>query len=121
MPVQIRLHLILPVLLILAGCATTKNFLPDDANDYQIVHLLNRLSFGPTPEAIAQVRDQGIDDYIAEQLKPASLAKSDDLQQRLADLTTLKASLKELSKDFVNPASFVDPASTCGFMQASPA
>jgi uncharacterized protein (DUF1800 family) len=104
MPVQIRLHLILPVLLILAGCATTKNFLPDDANDDQIVHLLNRLSFGPTPEAIAQVRDQGIDDYIAEQLKPASLAKSDDLQQRLADLTTLKASLKELSKDFEPPA-----------------
>jgi uncharacterized protein (DUF1800 family) len=41
--------------------------------DQKIVHVLNRLGFGPRPGDIERVREMGIDAYIEEQLHPARI------------------------------------------------
>ena len=42
-------------------------------SDRQIIHVLNRLAFGPTLEDFRRVKTIGIDRYIAEQLDPDSI------------------------------------------------
>jgi uncharacterized protein (DUF1800 family) len=58
--------------------------------DRQIVHVLNRLAFGPTLEEFRHVRTIGIERYIAEQLDPASIPEPIELRWRLAQLETLR-------------------------------
>src|ERR1700735_1233069 len=62
----------------------------DAAADRQIIHVLNRVAFGPTPEDVAHVRQIGIGRYIDEQLHPEAIADSPALAARLAALDTLK-------------------------------
>jgi uncharacterized protein (DUF1800 family) len=38
-----------------------------------VLHLLRRATFGPTPEAVSQARDMGVDAWLETQLAPASL------------------------------------------------
>ena len=59
-------------------------------SDRQIIHVLNRLAFGPTLEDFRYVQRVGIDHYIAEQLDPESIPESLELQWRLAALDTLR-------------------------------
>jgi uncharacterized protein (DUF1800 family) len=59
-------------------------------SDRQIVHLLNRLAFGPTLEEFGYVKKNGIERYIVEQLDPGSIPEPIELQWRLAQLDTLK-------------------------------
>jgi uncharacterized protein (DUF1800 family) len=40
------------------------------ATDDPVVHLLRRVTFGPTPELVDQVHQQGIDAWLADQLNP---------------------------------------------------
>ncbi len=42
--------------------------------DQQVVHVLNRLAFGPRPGDTERVRAMGIDRWIAQQLEPAQLS-----------------------------------------------
>jgi uncharacterized protein (DUF1800 family) len=65
-------------------------------SDAQIVHLLNRISYGPAPGDIEAVRRMGIDAYIEQQLHPALLATSPELNSRLRELDTLDASMGDL-------------------------
>ncbi|MFL5270325.1 MAG: DUF1800 domain-containing protein [Stellaceae bacterium] len=58
--------------------------------DPQIVHMLNRLAFGPTLEEFRRVKTIGIARYIAEQLDPASVPEPVELRWRLAQLETLR-------------------------------
>jgi uncharacterized protein (DUF1800 family) len=60
----------------------------DTASDRQIIHVLNRIALGPTPEAVAHVKAIGIDRYIDEQLDPGALPESPTLTSRLAALDT---------------------------------
>jgi uncharacterized protein (DUF1800 family) len=59
-------------------------------SDGQIIHVLNRLAFGPTLEEFRHVKAIGVDHYIAEQLDPESIAEPIELRWRLAQLDTLK-------------------------------
>jgi len=68
--------------------------------DAQIIHVLNRLAFGPTAADVAHVRAIGIDRYIDEQLHPQTLAEPAELSQRLAGLDTLKLNPVELFKEY---------------------
>jgi len=68
----------------------------EPASDTQIIHILNRMGFGPTPEAIAHVRDIGIDRYIDEQLRPETIAEPAELTERLAGLDTLRLNPAQL-------------------------
>jgi uncharacterized protein (DUF1800 family) len=58
--------------------------------DRPIIHVLNRLAFGPTLEEFRHVKTAGIERYIAEQLDPDSIAEPIELRLRLAQLDTLR-------------------------------
>ncbi len=60
------------------------------APDRQIIHVLNRLAFGPTLEDAEHVRAIGVERYIAEQLDPAAIPEPIELRWRLAQLDSLK-------------------------------
>src|SRR5439155_25232939 len=64
--------------------------------DRQILHVLDRLAFGPTREDFARVKRTGVERYIAEQLDPKALAEPPELAARLAGLETLRLDPIEL-------------------------
>src|SRR5579862_8678716 len=64
--------------------------------DRQILHVLDRLAFGPTREDLAHVRSVGIEHYIAEQLNPEALPEPPELAARLVELETLRLDPIEL-------------------------
>src|ERR1700720_1100606 len=64
--------------------------------DRQILHVLDRLAFGPTQEDLAHVRSVGIERYIAEQLNPEAIPEPPELAARLGGLETLSLDPLEL-------------------------
>src|SRR5689334_16390162 len=58
--------------------------------DRRIIHVLNRLAFGPTLDDVSHVKTIGIERYIAEQLTPAAVPEPIELRWRLAQLDTLR-------------------------------
>jgi uncharacterized protein (DUF1800 family) len=58
--------------------------------DRPLIHLFNRLAYGPTLEEIRYVKTIGVERYIAEQLDPEEIPESIELRSRLAQLETLK-------------------------------
>jgi uncharacterized protein (DUF1800 family) len=68
----------------------------DPASDRKIIHVLNRLAFGPTLEEVQYIKTTGIEHYIAEQLDPDAISESAELRYRLAQLDTLKLSAVQL-------------------------
>ncbi len=62
----------------------------EPVSDQAVVHLLNRLAFGPTLEEVSHVKTIGVERYIAEQLDPNSTPEPAELRWRLAQLDTLK-------------------------------
>jgi uncharacterized protein (DUF1800 family) len=77
--------------------------------DRQIIHLLDRLAFGPTLDDFRYVKTIGIERYIAEQLDPAEIPDAIELRWRLAQLDTLKLNpvqLRQLYGPLRNPRGF---------------
>ena len=60
----------------LAVCALASPAVAAPAGDADIVHVLNRVAFGPSAADVAQIREIGIDRYIAEQLNPESIPRT---------------------------------------------
>src|SRR5689334_7064577 len=73
---------------------------PDTAT---IVHVLNRMTFGPRPGDVARVEQMALDAYIDQQLHPERI---DDtaLDARLATFETLGMSSAELADKYFVPA-----------------
>src|SRR5215831_13911730 len=57
--------------------------------DRQVVHVLNRLTFGATPDDVDRVRRIGIDAWIDQQLHPERITENPVLDARLRELQTL--------------------------------
>ena len=72
--------------------------------DRQIIHVLNRLSFGPTLEDFRHVRSIGVDRYIAEQLYPDSIPPLFELRWRIAALDTLRYDAAQLRQLYGPPS-----------------
>ncbi|MGB5961122.1 MAG: DUF1800 domain-containing protein [Coleofasciculaceae cyanobacterium] len=70
------------------------------SNDAEILHVINRLSFGPRAGDIEVVKSQGIDAYIQSQLTPDSIAQPPFLTEQLASLETLQMSVAEIMKEY---------------------
>ena len=66
----------------------------------KVVHVLNRLSFGPRPGDIESVKSRGIEAYIQSQLSPDSIAQSQTVTQQLASLPTLRMSPVEIIREY---------------------
>ena len=69
--------------------------------DPQILHVLNRLSFGPRPGEIEKIKSTSIEAYIQSQLNPKSIPESPKLTQRLDRLETLSMTPVEIFTKYV--------------------
>jgi uncharacterized protein (DUF1800 family) len=85
-----RLLKIFAACCVIALALTNAALADSPPSDAQIIHILNRMAFGPTPADVAHVKAIGIDRYIDEQLHPDRIAESPELTARLAGLDTLK-------------------------------
>lgn len=69
----------------------------------RLIHMLNRIGYGPRPGDMAQVTEIGTERYIQQQLNPHSLSYSSDLKQQLEALSTRKLSPIELYQQYGPP------------------
>src|SRR5262245_10010374 len=76
----------------IVGTATATGPAPTDA---AVVHVLNRIGFGPRPGDVERVRSIGFDRYIDEQLHPERIADR-AMAPRLADLSTVRLSERDI-------------------------
>ncbi len=72
------------------------------AADRQILHALNRLTYGPRPGDVERVRAVGLSAWIDRQLRPGTIDDS-ATERALADLTTLRMPIAELLREFPRP------------------
>jgi uncharacterized protein (DUF1800 family) len=68
--------------------------------DQQIVHALNRLTFGPRPGDVEEVRRIGLNKWIELQLHPDQISEDPALEAKLKPLTTLGMSLADVVKEY---------------------
>ena len=76
---------------------------PASPDDKVIVHVLNRIGFGPAPGDIDRVRRMGLAAYIDQQLAPSTIADA-AMEKRLAGFITLKMTSRELADTYFLPA-----------------
>ncbi len=72
--------------------------------DENIVHVLDRLSFGPRPGDIEAVHKQGINNYIKRQLNPDRIDEDPAVQQFVTTSPALTLSSTQLYNQFGPPA-----------------
>src|ERR1044071_1357181 len=72
------------------------------ADDQKIVHLLNRIGFGPRPGDVERVRAMGVDKYIDQQLHPERI---DDAatEARLKGIESIHMSRQEIAEKYPEP------------------
>lgn len=66
--------------------------------DPKVLHIINRLSFGPAPGDVQRVESMGVEKYIQEQLSPDSIPEPQSLSSQLNQLDTLHLNPVELSE-----------------------
>ncbi|HEY1912900.1 MAG TPA: DUF1800 domain-containing protein [Vicinamibacterales bacterium] len=71
-------------------------------DDQAIVHVLNRVAFGPAPGNVERVRGMGLQRYIDEQLRPERIADP-AMASRLGGLTTTRMSSHEIFQQYEVP------------------
>ena len=76
---------------------------PSKPDDKTIVHVLNRVGFGPRPGDVERVRQMGLSAYIEQQLHPERIADS-AMTARLTGFDTLNKSSRELADAYFIPA-----------------
>ena len=71
--------------------------------DQQVLHALNRVAFGPRPGDVERVRAMGVDQWIAQQLRPERI---DDraMERFLARYETQGMGVAELVREYPTPA-----------------
>ena len=91
------------VLLAIAGVclgATTNRFDQKLSRDKQAVHALNRLTFGPRPGDVEQVRRLGVEKWINQQLRPEQIAENPILETKLQALGTVKLATWQIAETY---------------------
>src|SRR5262245_40313490 len=66
----------------------------------QILHVLNRLTFGPRPGDVEQVRRLGVDKWIDLQLHPERISENPTLETRLKPLESLQLASWQISERY---------------------
>src|SRR5262245_61671444 len=79
-----------------------KSAVPAKPDDRTIVHVLNRLGFGPAPGDLERVRRTGLQSYIDQQLQPGRI-DDNALRARLATFETLTRSTQEMAERYYLP------------------
>src|SRR5262249_5083180 len=80
----------------------SKSASPSLRGDQKVIHLLNRIAFGPCTGDVERVKRMGIDKYIDLQLHPERI---DDpgMEARLANFPSLRMSLAEIHRTYPPP------------------
>ena len=98
-----------------AGAATPTTATNAAANSNQrILHVLNRVSFGPKPGDIEAVRAMGVSAYLQQQLHPESIREADDVSSFVHGSDALRMTPPQL---FENYGPFAERAAQTGTMQ----
>jgi uncharacterized protein (DUF1800 family) len=71
--------------------------------DQQIVQVLNRLTFGPRPGDVEEVRRVGVTKWIELQLHPDRIPENPALEAKLKPLESLRMGLPEIVKEYTPP------------------
>jgi uncharacterized protein (DUF1800 family) len=99
-----RLLTVAAVLLLAAGVSHDGNaagrFDSKLTPDQQILHALNRLTFGPRPGDVDEVRRIGVEKWIEMQLHPERIPEDPTLDARLLPLETLHMSSSEILQEY---------------------
>jgi uncharacterized protein (DUF1800 family) len=74
------------------------------SKDKQAVHVLNRLTFGPRPGEVEQVRKAGIEKWIRQQLHPELIPENPVLAERLKSFETLQLANWQIAEKYQQPA-----------------
>jgi uncharacterized protein (DUF1800 family) len=64
-------------------------------SDHQILHVLNRLTFGPHLGDVERVRKMGLQEWIQSQLHPEVIPENPALEEKLKPLNSLRMSLAQ--------------------------
>ena len=72
-------------------------------NDQKILHALNRLTFGPRPGDVDEVKKLGLKKWINRQLHPDSIPENPVLAEKLKTLDSLQMSGPELVANYPTP------------------
>ncbi|MEA5550462.1 DUF1800 domain-containing protein [Anabaena cylindrica UHCC 0172] len=75
-------------LLLLLGSVISSDAAATTVNP-KVLHIINRLSFGPAPGDMKKVESMGVESYIKQQLSPDSISESESLTRQLSQMKTL--------------------------------
>ena len=105
-PIRSRFARAAAVLAVLAVAVPTPSAAPSavpaSPDEATIVHVLNRLGFGPRPGDVERVRSAGLASWIDQQLRPGRIADS-AVDARLAGFPTLQMTSREIAQEYLQP------------------
>ena len=81
----------------------SRQFQKQLAGDQKILQALNRLTWGPRPGDVQEVKSMGLKKWIDRQLHPESIAENPVLDEKLKTLDTLTMSSAELVRNYPTP------------------
>ena len=73
------------------------------SKDQEILHALNRLTFGPRPGDVETVRKLGVKKWIDQQLHPERITESSEVAERLRPLDSLRMTPSEIATNYPPP------------------
>ena len=91
-----------PLLMVSGSFAKT----PRLTEEQRIVHVLNRLGFGPRPGDVERIKSIGIENYINQQLAPEKISDT-VAESKTQDLSALKMSTAELYEKYPQPGQLI--------------
>ena len=86
------------------------------ADDELVVHVLNRIGFGPRPGDIERVRAMGVDAYIDEQLQPEKIVDA-AVDEKIGHFRSLKMEIPELLEQAGPPVAIAERRRTTMFQR----
>src|SRR5262245_223769 len=84
--------------------AATGRFDQKLSKDKQVLHVLNRLAFGPRPGDVDRVRSLGVEKWIRQQLQPQLVTEDPLVEARLRPLGTLQLPTWQIYETYLAPA-----------------
>ena len=90
------------VLLFITTYVQTARAEPMNDNE-RIIHIINRITYGPNAETISYVKQIGVDKFIQEQLYPENIPIAANLENKLNSMQTLNMPLYALASQYGDP------------------
>src|SRR5580692_8785465 len=77
--------------------------IPQMTDDQKALHALNRLTFGPRPGDLEQIKQTGVSQWIEQQLQPESIPENPVLLATLEPLDTLQMGTAAMLQKYPSP------------------